>query len=58
LKFVNLNFEEMPSKTQIFGKEQTRIKYFKAIINDILRYAASYGGGHSDVPVTGGKGGQ
>lgn len=48
----------MPSKTQIFGKEQTRIKYFKAIINDILRYAASYGGGHSDIPVAGGKGGQ
>ena len=55
---MNLNFEEMPSKTQIFGKEQTRIKYFKALINDILRYAASYGGVNSDVPATGGKAGQ
>jgi hypothetical protein len=55
---VNLNFEEMPSKTQIFGKEQTRIKYFKALINDILRYAASYGGGNSDISAAGGKGGQ
>ena len=55
---MNLNFEEMPSKTQIFGKVQTRIKYFKALINDILRYAASYGGGTSDISAGGGKIGQ
>jgi len=33
----------MPSKTQIFGKEATRIKYFRKLIEDILRYAQTYG---------------
>ena len=43
LKFVNLNFPEIPSKTQIFKKEQTRMEYFRAVMDKILFYAASYG---------------
>jgi hypothetical protein len=40
---VNLDFEDIPSKAQIFGKEQTRMKYFRKLIDDILRYAQNYG---------------
>jgi len=32
LKFMNLKFEEIPSKTQIFGKEATRMSYFNSLI--------------------------
>ena len=40
---MNLDFEDIPSKAQVFGKVDTRIKYFRKLIEDILRYAQNYG---------------
>lgn len=44
LKFVNLSFEPIPSKTQIIGRESSRIAYFKKLIKEIQDYASNYGG--------------
>lgn len=39
MKFLNLSFPEIPSKSQIFKREQTRIEYFKQLMDQILYYA-------------------
>lgn len=44
LKFINLSFVDIPSKTQIIGREKTRMEYFRKLMDQILHYAASYGG--------------
>ena len=49
---MNLNFPEIPSKTQIFNREATRMQYFKALMDKILYYAASYG---ANAPTKGSK---
>lgn len=49
---MNLNFPEIPSKTQIFKREQTRMDYFRALMDKILFYTASYG---ANAPGKGGK---
>eukprot|EP00347_Sterkiella_histriomuscorum_P002460 403368062 len=41
-KFQNLKFPEIPSKTQILKKEQTRMKYYNDLFYHFKKYAIDY----------------
>lgn len=42
MKYKNLSFPEIPSKTQLFNKENTRMEYFTHLFETLLQNATNY----------------